>query len=162
MNKRNVAVTAVIILAVAAGAVYYLYSPGFALSRTLGTAHVDQLALHLNEQSRTIFIVTVAVYNPTRVPVTLESAQVTLLVDGVDYSSRILQNDPVVVNPGTTFDLTKLVQVTGSPVGHQTQGQVTYELGITCNVEGSAKSLGLHAEVTQTVEETINWTYDIL
>ena len=90
MNKRNVAVTAVIILAVAAGAVYYLYSPGGALSRTLGTAHVNQLALHLNEESRTIFIVTVPIHNPTRVPVTIESAEITLLVDGVDYNSLVM------------------------------------------------------------------------
>lgn len=162
MNKRNVAVTAIVFLAVVAGLVYYLYSPGGAVSRTLGTAHVDQLALHLNEESRTIFIVTVPIHNPTSVPVTIESAEVTLLVDGVDYSSWILQNDPVVVNPGTTFDLTKLVQVTGSPVGYQGQGQVTYEIGITCNLVGSAESLGLHAELNQVVEETINWTYDIL
>ena len=164
MNKRNVAVAAIVFLAVAAGLVYYMYSPRGAVSRTLGTAHVDQLALHLNEESRTIFIVTVPIHNPTRVSVTIESAEVTLLVDGVDYSSRVLQNDPVVVNPGTTLDLTKLVQVTGSPVGYQGQGQgqVTYEIGITCNLVGSAESLGLHAEMNQVVEETINWTYDIL
>ncbi len=160
MDKRIIAVIAALVV-IGVGAAYYSYSPQNALSKTFATAEFNQVALHLNEPSRTIFIVEMPITNPTGVPVTINEAHYTLLVDGVDYQSRELQNDPVTIAPGTTLKLTRMVQVTGSPIGTQQEEQVSYTLDITCELVGSAESIVGSATMDNVVEAQRSWTYSI-
>ena len=149
----------VLAVAVCMLAAYYLYNPAAAVTNTLGTAEVNHVALHRAELSDAIFIYNIPLSNPTRTPVTVEKVEITLLVDGTDYASRVMQNEPTTVNPGTTLTLQKLVQLTGSPIGYQSPGQKTYQLEATVKIFASADSLGMSSSQSHAITDQRSWTY---
>lgn len=149
----------VLAVAVCMVAAYYLVNPATAVANTLGTAEVNHVALHRAELGDTIFIYNIPLNNPTRTPVTVEKVEITLLVDGTDYASRVMQNEPTTVNPGTTFTIQKLVQLTGSPIGYQGPGQKTYQLEATVKIFASANSLGMSSSQSHVITDQRSWTY---
>jgi len=70
--------------------------------------------------------------------------------------------DPVVVEPGSTRQIERLVQLTGSPVGFQEERLVNYHLESSWVLECVARSLGFEASQSVTVGDTRNWLYQIL
>jgi hypothetical protein len=55
----------------------------------------------------------------------------------------------------------RMVQLIGSPIGFQYNGtRVQYVLHINAEVTGEARSLGLRASRTVTVERMLSWYYD--
>lgn len=153
--KYLLAVAAVVCLAVA----YHLLNPGTAVANTLATVEVRDMALHRAELGDTVFIYYIPVDNPTRIPVTIEKVEITLLVNGTDHLSRVMQNEPLTVNPGTTVTLQKLVYLAGSPIGYQTQEKRNYRLKATVEVFASAESVGMRAEKSRVITDQRSWTY---
>ena len=149
----------VLAVAVCMVAAYYLVNPATAVANTLRTAEVNHVALHRAELGDTIFIYNIPLNNPTRTPVTIEKIEITLLVNGTDYMSRVMQNEPTTVNPGITFKIQKLVQLTGSPIGYQNPGQKTYQLEATMKIFASANSLGMRASQSHAITDQRSWTY---
>lgn len=148
-------VAAVVYVAVA----YHFVNPGAAVANTLATATVEDVALHRAELGDTVFIYYIQVDNPTLIPVTIEKAEITLLVNGTDHLSRVMRNEPLTVNPGITLTLQKLVYLAGSPIGYQTQGRRNYRLEATVEVFASAESLGMRAEESRVLTDQQSWTY---
>jgi hypothetical protein len=152
----------VVAVVVCIAAAYYLLNPANAVANTLQTAEVNDLALHRAELSDTIFIYYIPLTNPTRTPVTVDSCEITLLVNGTDYASMVMQNNPATVNPGTTVTLNKLVHLTGSPIGYQGLGQKKYTLEATVKILASADSLGMSASQSLTLTDQRSWIYSKL
>jgi len=149
----------VLAAAVFAAAAFYVLNPWTAVANTLATAQVDDMALHRAELGDTIFIYYIPVDNPTRTPVTIEKVEITLLVNGTDYLSRVMQNEPLTVNPGTGVRLQKLVYLAGSPIGYQNTGQRKYMLEATVEVFASAESLGMRSEDGRVLTDQRSWFY---
>ena len=161
MNKKYI-YTTVIVAVIGLGAVIALYNPWTSLGVTMDSAHVSHIGLHLAEGSQTIFIAVFSVDNPSRVPVTITVDEVTFLINGTGYPSTVMGGDPVVVEPGSTRQIERLVQLTGSPVGYQEEGVVNYQLVSSWVLEGVARSIGFEASQSVTFEDTRNWLYQIL
>ncbi len=143
----------VLAVAVYMVAVYYLVNPATAVANTLRTAEVDYMALHRAELYETIFIYNIPLNNPTRTPVTVEKVEITLLVNGTDCTSRVMQDVPITVNPGTTVTLQKLVHLTGSPSGYQSPGQKKYRLEVTVKIFASANSFGMSGSQSHVITD---------
>jgi hypothetical protein len=158
MEKR-VKYLLVLTAAVFAAAAFYFLNPWTAVANTLRTAEVDDMALHRAELGDTVFIYYIPVDNPAWTPVTVEKVEITLLVNGTDYLSRVMQNEPLTVNPGTGVTLQKLVYLAGSPIGYQSQGQRKYMLEATVTIFASAESLGMRSENSRVITDQRSWTY---
>ena len=143
------------------GTVFVFMNPYSATGRTLKTAEVSQIAPHLVDDSRVIFIVVVPVSNPSNVPVTITEVNVRMLVNGTDYLSRELQNEPLIVNPGKSFNLHRMVTLTGSPIGFQSPGIRKYTLQTEVEIHGEAKSLGMGSSNSYSFTDTRTWRYDV-
>ena len=89
--------TALACAVVIVGAVFAFMNPYSATGRTLKTAEVYHIGLHLADDSQVIFIVCVPVSNPSNIPVTITEVNVRMLVNGADYLSNELLNEPLVV-----------------------------------------------------------------
>lgn len=150
---------AVIVLVTA----FILYSPSNLLPRTMKTAEITSIGLHLADESITMLLVGIDIENPSSVPVTITDIDITLLVNGTDYNSLVISGGSVTVEPGQTQSLVRMVQLTGSPIGYQPDGsRVHYLLDITAEITGSTRSLGLEASRTVTVNREMSWYYDKL
>ncbi len=143
------AVAAVVCMAVA----YHSVNPGTAVVNTLATAIVEDMALHRAELGDTVFIYYIQGDNPKLIPVTIEKVVITLLVNGTDHMSRVMQNEPLTVNPGTTLKMQKRVYLSGSPIGYQPQGRRTYRLEATVEVFASAEFLGMRSEKSRVLTD---------
>ncbi len=145
--------------AILAAATFYVLNPWTAVANTLATVEVDDMALHRAELSDTIFIYYILVDNPTRTAVTIEKVEITLLVNGTDYLSRVMFNEPLTVKPGTGVRLQKLVHLAGSPIGYQNTGKRKYLLEATLEIFASAKSLGMRSENSRVLTDQRSWFY---
>ena len=158
MEKR-VKYLLVLAVAICVAVAFYVVNPWTAVANTLGTAEVDDMALHRAESGDTVFIYYIAVNNPAWTPVTVERVEITLLVNRTDHLSRVMQNEPLTVNPGTGVTLQKLVYFAGSPIGYQSPGQKTYQLEATAKIFASANSLGMSASQSHVITDQRSWTY---
>jgi len=135
-------------------------SPFSATGRTLQTAEVSHIGLHLAEEHQVIFTVVVPVSNPSNIPVTITGADVRMWVNGTDHHSRtIAAGLHVVLYPGETFYLQKMVMLTGSPIGFQPQETMVYTLQTEVEIHGEAKSLGMSSFISYSITDTRTWTY---
>ena len=160
MEKRLVYAAAIAVLAV--GAVLALFNPWTPLGATLGSARVSQIGLHLAEGSQTYFMVEFSVDNPSRVPVVITLDEVTFLVNGTMYPSFVLGGEPVVLEPGVTRNIGRLVLLTGSPIGFQREKTRLYVLESSWVLEGAASSLGMKSSKRGTLSDARDWYYQIV
>ena len=142
---------------------FILYSPSNLLPRTMKTAEITSIGLHLADGANTILLVGIDIENPSSVPVTITDVDITLLVNGTDFNSLVLSDNSITIEPGQTQNIVRMVQLTGSPIGYQPDGsKVHYLLDITAEITGSARSLGLEASRTVTINREMSWFYDKL
>ena len=142
--------------------VFILYAPSNLLPRTMKTATITHIGLHLVEESQTIFIVSISMENPSSAPVTITDVEITMLVNGSNYNSMTIGSVDITIPPGQEQSITTMVQLIGSPIGYQpSETQQQYELEITATITGTAKSLGLEASRTTTITDTRTWWYSI-
>lgn len=158
-KKLLIPIFGVIVLVTA----FVLYSPSNLLPRTMKTAEVTSIGLHLADGSNTMLLIGISMENPSSAPVTITDVDITLLVNGTDYNSMVLSGGSITVEPGQTQSIVSMVQLTGSPIGYQPDGsKVHYMLDISAEITGSARSLGLEASRTVTVQREMSWYYDKL
>ena len=142
------------------GTVFAYMNPYSAIGRTLKTAEVSDIELHLAEEHQVIFTVVVPVSNPSNVPVTITGANVRMWVNGTDYHSRtIAAGLYVVLYPGETFYLQKIVELLGSPIGFQPRETMVYTLRTEVEIHGEAESLGMSSSNSYSFADTRTWTY---
>jgi len=60
---------------------FILYSPSNLLPRTMKTAEITSIGLHLADGANTILLVGIDIENPSSVPVTITDVDITLLVN---------------------------------------------------------------------------------
>ncbi len=143
--------------------VFILYNPSNLLPRTMETVEVTSIGLHLTDGANTILLVGLSMENPSRVPVTITSVDIELLVNGLSFDSHVLGYGPITIEPGQTQNIVRMVQVIGSPIGYQPDGtKEHYILDITAEVTGVTRSLGIEASRTVTVKREMSWWYDRL
>ena len=142
------------------GAVFVFMNPYSATGKTLNTAEVSHIGLHLAHDSQVIFIVVVPVSNPSNIPVTITEVNVRMSVNGNDYLSHELQNEPLVVYPGKTYNVQKMVELTGSPIGFQSPGIKRYTLQTEVEIYGEAESMGMNSSNEYRFTDTRTWWYD--
>jgi hypothetical protein len=141
--------------------VFILYNPSSLLLRTMETIEVNGVVLHLAEDANVILLVNMSVKNPSSMPVTITDVDIELSVNQAFYGSHVLGGGEQVVGPGEIESFVRMVQLIGSPIGYQDNGtQVQYVLLINAEVTGEARSLGLRASRTVTVERMLSWYYD--
>ena len=141
---------------------FILYSPSNLLPRTMKTATISHIGLHLAEEEQTIFLVSILMENPSNMPVTITDVDITMLVNGTNYSSMAIGSVDITIPPGHEQSITKMVRLTGSPIGYQPSETLQkYELEITATITGKAKSLGLEASRTITISDVRNWFYSV-
>ena len=100
--------------------------------------------------------------NPSNIPVTITDANARMLVNGTDHHSRTLAAGlNVVLYPGETFYLQKMVELTGSPIGFHPPGTMVYTLQTEVEIHGEAKSLGMSSSYSYSFTDTRTWTYGI-
>lgn len=160
-DKKILLIPVFVVLALVT--VFILYSPSNLLPRTMDSVEVESIGLHLADGANTIILVSFSVDNPSSTPVKITVDDIELLVNGTYYSTVVLGSGDIVVEPGQTESVVRLVQLTGSPIGYQPDGtRVHYLLDISAEVTCEARSLGLEASRTVTGSKVMSWYYDKL
>jgi len=143
------------------GAAFVFMNPYSATERTLKTAEVSRIALFQAEDYQVCFIVSVPVSNPSNIPVTITEINIRMLVNGIDHSRTLDARERVVLYPGKTFTVQKMVKLWGSPIGFQSQEISRYTLQMEVEIHGEAKSLGMSSSNSYSFTDTRTWTYYI-
>jgi len=159
-DKKKLIIPTFAVLALVTG--FILYSPSNLLPRTMKTATISNIGLHLAEDAQTIFLISILMNNPSSVPVTITDVDITMLVNGSNYNSMTIGSVDITIPPGQEQSITTMVQLIGSPIGYQpSETQQHYELEITATITGETKSLGMEASRTTTITDTRSWWYSI-
>jgi len=158
-TNKKIFYSAIVCAIVIIGAVFVFMNPYSATGRTLKTAEVSRIALFQAEDYQVLFIVDVPVSNPSNIPVIITEVNVRMLVNGTDYSRMRDARERVVLYPGKTFTVQKMVGLWGSPIGFQSPGTRMYTLQMEVEIHGEAKSLGMSSSNSYSFTDTRTWRY---